>query len=149
MSSHTTMAQTGKSNASIADLAWIVGRWKTEGASEFEEHWMPASNHLMLGMCRLIKENQVKMLEVCTIEQESDSIIFRMRHFTRTLNPWEEEPLTLRLTRWNECEAVFENVDNASRLDQLIYRKTGKNAMTVHVGKSDSGSLEVHFKRQH
>jgi hypothetical protein len=133
--------------ASLSELAWIVGRWKTEGPSEFEEHWMPASANVMLGMCRLVKAAQAKMYEICEIEQEGDSIIFRMRHFHRALVPWEEKPLTLRLTRWTETEAVFENLADKATLDQLIYRKTGENTMTVHVGKPGPGAFDVHFQR--
>ncbi len=135
--------------ASLSDLAWMVGQWKTEteGASEFEEHWMAASANVMLGMCRLVKAGQAKMYEICEIEQEGDSIIFRMRHFHRALEPWEEKPLTLRLTRWTEAEVVFENISDRPGLDQLIYRKTSAMTMTVHVGKPGPGAFDVHFKK--
>jgi hypothetical protein len=147
MSAHTKIQVTQQTTPSIFDLGWVVGRWKTDGPSEFEEHWMKASANLMLGMCRLVRDNQVKVLELCTIEQEGDSVFFRMRHFYRALDPWEEKPLTLRLTRWTETEAVFETISEKTSLDQLIYRKTGANTMTVHVGKPGSGAFDVHFHR--
>ncbi len=54
--------------ASLADLAWLAGRWVGEGLGGIaEEVWLPESGGAMLGTFRSLQGGQVAFYEILTL----------------------------------------------------------------------------------
>lgn len=126
----------------MPDLSFIEGHWVTElGSDQLEEIWSAPTGDSLVGMFRWIKDGKVWIVELMTIRKEESGIIFRFRHFSNELVPWEpkEAPLTFKLTSFQEGEAVFENPEQETRRYSFI--KDGENGLRVHVQGFEDGKL--------
>ena len=133
----------------LSDLAWMAGRWEGKAlGGEVEEHWSRGAGSSMVGMFRLVKDGKTTVLEFLMIAEEEGEVVYRFKHFSPRMVPWEEKPLFYRLVELSGEKAVFESPDiipgKPSRLD---YMKTGADSMTIRVGGTEEGSFLVPLKR--
>jgi hypothetical protein len=100
-----------KGTAKLADLAWLVGQWKSgpNEKSSFEEHWSTAEGGAMMGMFRLRQPNGSLLYEFLLIEEEASGVTLRLRHYRPHLQDMEKEPLQLKLIEATDKKLVFEN----------------------------------------
>ena len=139
--------------ASIADVAWIAGEWaKEEGNIRLEESWSVARGDSMIGMFRWLKDGKVWIYELMAIREESETLVFRFRHFSNEMNSWEAktEPLTYRLVSFSDNEAVFENPASESHR-RYSFHRTDPNTLVIHVGAMRDGKIassEFVYRRQ-
>jgi hypothetical protein len=102
-------------------------------------------------MFRLTQGERTLVLELTTITQGKEGLELRIRHFDTALTPWEkQDPIVLRLTRWDGKQAVFENfVHNRPKYNTLT--RTSPDTMDVQVViLNDQGGerrLNFAFKR--
>jgi hypothetical protein len=82
--------------ATIADIAWMAGRWTGEGLGGVaEETWSAPAGGTMLGMFRLVREGQPVFYEIMTFREEGGSLMLRLKHFTPEFVGWEEKDKTV------------------------------------------------------
>lgn len=129
----------GKKAPTVADLAWIAGHWSMQREGDtLDELWSQPSGTSMMGVFRwLNRDGTVRLFEVLAIVAEGDDIRFRFRHFGPDLTAWEEKdkPLTFKLSRLADGEAVFENGDRG-KVNRYVFRRT-KDGLTVVVDDAE------------
>ncbi|MFC1572546.1 DUF6265 family protein [Candidatus Eisenbacteria bacterium] len=131
--------------ATIEDVAWISGIWQGEAFGGLtEEIWAPPQGHAMVGMFRLVTNDQVKFYELLTIAEEGNSLVLRLKHFDPGLQGWEEkdEPVTFPLVEVSSKAAFF---------DGMTFRKLSADTLQISVaqrGKDGTpGRLDFEFTR--
>ena len=96
--------------ASLADVSWLVGSWSGEAfGSDFEEVWNPASAGSMVGMWKLLKDDQVVFYELMLLVEEEGSLSIKVKHFSEDFTAWEdkEEFVQFRLVKIAADEVHF------------------------------------------
>ena len=126
----------------VSDLSFIEGHWVADlGGDQLEEIWSAPTGDSLVGMFRWIKNGRVWIYELLTIRREADGIVFRFRHFSNELVPWEpkDAPLTFKLVSFSEGKAVFENPEHETRRYSFI--KDGEKGLRVHLQAFEDGKL--------
>ncbi len=79
--------------ATIADFAWLIGRWEGEGfGGVVEEYWNPALGGTMSGTFRLVTEEGPGFYEALLLAPDSNhSIVYKVKHFHPDFKGWEEK----------------------------------------------------------
>ena len=78
--------------ASLADVSWLVGSWSGDAfGSNFEEVWNPASAGSMVGMWKLLKDDQVVFYELMLLVEEEGSLSIKVKHFSEDFTAWEDK----------------------------------------------------------
>jgi hypothetical protein len=123
--------------APLTAATFMHGTWVARvGDDTLEEQWGRPAGSSLFGSFRWIKaDGTVRLYELLTITAEEDGPIFRFRHFSPELVPWEpkDEPITLRLVESGENKLVFENVKAEASPRRMIYELTepGKLGVTL------------------
>lgn len=78
--------------ASLQDVTWLVGSWSGDAfGSTFEEVWNPPSAGSMLGMWKLLDDDQVVFYELMLLVEEEGSLSLKVKHFSDDFTAWEEK----------------------------------------------------------
>lgn len=114
--------------ASLADLAWLAGRWLGEGLGGVaEEVWLPESGGAMLGTFRSIEGGQVSFYEILTLAASpSGQLELRLKHFHPDLKGWEERD---QVQVW----ALTQVEGEAFAFGPIVFRREGAEALVVTV----------------
>lgn len=109
---HTLRLDDGASQpaARLSDVGWLVGSWTgTAFGSNFEEVWNPPSAGSMVGMFKVLKDDEVSFYELLLLVEEDDSLNLKVKHFNADFSAWEEktEHVTFRLVRIDEDAIHF------------------------------------------
>jgi uncharacterized protein DUF6265 len=137
--------------AGVTDLAWISGNWVGEmGSARIEETWSSPDGGMMMGMFRLVKDDEPGFYEFMTIETADTGVVLKLRHFHPGLIGWEdkESPLTFRLVESADRKAVFEQDGAATK---LIYERPVDEALTISLIKQKDGKeskTDFRYKRR-
>lgn len=135
--------------ARLADLAWMVGRWRGgEGQDATEEAWTAPEGGAMLGTWRWVRDGKARLYELLVLAEEEQGVVLRLRHFDARLVGWEEKdrPLALPLVSWREGEAAFAGQDRDGGPLRIAYRREGADGLRVTVEKA-SGRQEYPMRR--
>ncbi len=144
-------AQTGE-KATVADFAWLEGRWQGKlGMATTEIIYSAPSADGIMGMFRLVEGDRTVMLEFLALRQTEEGIEMRVRHFDPALAPMEkEDALVLKLVSYDDAGAVFENAVH-TRPKTARYIRVGPD---THIARSliinDKGeerTIEVTWQR--
>jgi hypothetical protein len=97
--------------AALADFSWLAGRWDGKlGPMSAEQVWMAPKNGTIQGFFRLTDSEKTIVIELFTLRETPDGIIFYFRHFSPELKPWEEsEAFHLSLTKSDATTFRFDN----------------------------------------
>ena len=117
----------------IKDFAWIAGHWKGEAmGGVFEETWNPPLGNSMVGMFKLVKNNEVVFYEILTIVEEKNSVVLRLKHFDKGLAGWEEKDKSVEFPfiSVSDKEAVFAG---------LKFQRTNDDSMNIVVQMKEGG----------
>jgi hypothetical protein len=112
--------------ATLADLAWLAGRWRSQDGGEvFDETWLPAEGDAMAAVSRSVEGGKTGLYELSAIERTDAGLVLRIRHFGPGVAPWASEsgetpswPLARRGAR----EATFEEPSRAFPR-RIVYRR--------------------------
>lgn len=127
----------------LADLDWIEGTWRSEGAGEHgersvaEEHWGATIGETKLGWFRALGDGRARFYEFEALREDSTGVSLVIKHFTREFAGWEaaDSATVYRLVRAGDREAHFENrVDG--RFPRMSWRVRGDS---LHVTLSGDG----------
>ncbi len=76
--------------ANLEDVAWLVGSWTGEAfGNTFEEVWNPASAGSMVGMWKLMNQDEVVFYELMLLVEEEGSLSLKVKHFSEDFTAWE------------------------------------------------------------
>lgn len=102
--------------ATVDRLAWLSGCWASDsGDAGSEEHWMPPSGGMMLGMNRTVRHGRTVAFEFMRIfESEGESMTFQA-------SPSQQSSASFQLLSVGADEVVFENLDHDFP-HRIIYR---------------------------
>jgi len=117
----------------VEDFAWMAGHWRGEGFGGIcEEIWTEPLGGSMLGLFRLVQEDQLVFSEHMMLVQEPDGIVLKVKHFTPEFVAWEDKEgaIRFRLEELQPNEAVFKG---------LRIRRTGPSLEIVLRMKDSSG----------
>ncbi|PIQ49112.1 MAG: hypothetical protein COW03_06125 [Cytophagales bacterium CG12_big_fil_rev_8_21_14_0_65_40_12] len=141
-SQNTVSLGDGKSpKANLSQVAWIAGHWQGEAFGGItEEVWTAPLGNSMLGAFKLVVDNKVKFYEICQIAQESETIIFRLKHFDSKLIGWEEKDET-------QDFPLVKIEKNAVYFDNFTIKRISEDHIIFYVVMENNGkSEEVEFK---
>lgn len=125
--------------ATLADFAWLAGRWEGKlGASgsdkqmTAEQEWMAPKNGTTQGFFRLTDNEKTVVIELFTIRETAGGIVLYFRHFSPELKPLEEtEAYHLNLTKSDGNMFRFDN-PVVNQLKDAILTHTGDDSYTSH-----------------
>ena len=135
----------------LESASWLAGRWQSAAGEQVacEEHWSTAAGGAMVGMFRLVNSGRPVVYELLLIEQETDGVWMRLRHFRPQMVALEQKPIKIKLVSASPEKLVFEN-PSGNQPKRVTYA-LADDVLTVTVetergGKSAQFSLTM--KRQ-
>lgn len=146
VSHHAQTASTEQNSApTLADFAWLAGRWQGDwGPRTAEQVWLAPKAGLMVGTFRLVEDDKTLVLELFALLQKPDGIEFRFRHFTPDLITWEKsDPTILTLESFNATKTVFVNTVNGQPKHAILTRVDQDTYVSRSEIVPDSGGLQV------
>lgn len=139
--------------ATIADAAWLIGRWSGEGidGAEAHESWLVPSDTTMVGtFVQETGDGRIMFTEHMYLMEQDGSLVVKLKHFNADLTGWEDKEgmVTFRLLAVEPCALYF---------NALTYRcadkdEGGESGMVVAVRMKNEGrmptELVFRFMRQ-
>ena len=132
--------------ATLADIAWLTGRWVGAGLGGVsEETWSAPASGAMMGMYRLVVDGKVSFYEFMNMVEENGSLVLKLKHFNPDLTGWEEKDrfVSFRLAKLTATEAWFGG---------LTFRRLGDDRLQIFLAIRDrSGAVreeEFRMERQ-
>lgn len=123
--------------ATIADAAWVAGRWVGEGFGGIAEEVMsPPAGNAMIGHFRIVTKGEPSFYEIVQIREEAGSLVYRVKHFHPDLKGWEEKDKTVDFPLVaSERDALY--------FDGLTIKRTGPDEVTHWVRiRAKDGKIE-------
>ena len=138
-----------KRPAGVAGLAWLAGDWTSiEEGVAFDEHWLAPRGDAMFAVSRMVEGTATKLCELSVIEDAADGTWLRIRHHSRSLEPWKMDasgPLSMRMTQSSEGRAVFE--DEKRDFPRRIVYSRAADVLTARLEGTRGGKpVEEEFK---
>ncbi len=99
--------------ADLSAIDWLAGHWQGNAFGGLtEEIWTSPMAGSMMGAFKLVVDGQVQFYELETISEESESLIFRLKHFDPQLKGWEAkgEVIEFRLVKVSRNKVYFEGL---------------------------------------
>ena len=78
--------------ASFADVEWLVGSWAGpafDGTAE--EVWNAPSAGSMVGLFKLIQDDEVAFYELLLLVEEEGTLSLKVKHFNADFSAWEDK----------------------------------------------------------
>jgi len=146
------LAQEGKAPEppkGVASLAWLAGDWSSEDeGGAFDEHWLPPRGDAMFAVSRLVQGGKTGMCELSVIEDTADGTWLRIRHYSRSLEPWKmdaEGPLAMKLAAQTETSATFEDPKREFPR-RIVYRREADVLVARLEGERGGKPMEEEFR---
>lgn len=128
--------------ATVAEMAWLAGRWTGKGLGGWtEETWSTPAGGTMIGMFRLVRDDQPQFYEFMTIRETERGLAIQLKHFHPDLTGWEERDKSVE----------FLYVGSSGRrifFEGMTYERVSDSRVTVYlaVGKKDGTVAEQKFE---
>ncbi len=113
--------------ATLEDVGWLIGDWVgTAFGAQIEEVWNPPSAGSMVGMFKVIRDEQVSFYEIMLLVEEEGSLSLKVKHFNPDFSAWEEktEYVTFRLVAIEE---------DAIHFSGLSFYRTGSDEFVGYI----------------
>ncbi|MEM9166294.1 MAG: DUF6265 family protein [Planctomycetota bacterium] len=127
----------------IDDLAFIAGSWRGElGPMIVEETWFEPVAGNMTGVFRMAGPDAVQLVEIMTIAQSDDGLVYRLRHFDQALVPWASEangPIEAGVAMPEPGRAVFTPTDPSHGVASIGYELIGEELVATLTFAEGSG----------
>lgn len=138
---------TGLGLETLEPLKWLQGTFVHRSEAKYmEEHWSADEATSMLGTFRMIADGQVKFYELMTLTLEEGRVLLRIRHYTSSLEPWEEKPMSFALREISPAHAIFVT-EGTGPEEKLTYSLDGTTMVivldAVHEGKPQQSCFEL------
>lgn len=127
----------------IEELDWLAGAWVNEGSgARLEEWWSAPVGNSMVGHFRWIRGGELWITELLSITEEEGGVLFRLRHFSADMTPWEAEDdaFVYRLTDRAAGRAAFAALDpRAGRPLRFIFQALPADSLIVRIEAEEDG----------
>ncbi len=132
----------------LSDLDFMLGQW--QGSAEMggpEELWLPAVGGVMTGVFRWPSAGGRYVLELLTIAEEVDGVIFRFKHFDPDITPWEKDAAnTYRLAEVVRDCATFAGVETSAQVPATIqYCRTNDTTLVFRGATAGQAVTDAGF----
>lgn len=119
----------------IEDLSFLAGSWRGDVfGSLVEETWLPPEEGNMTGVFRMTGDEQVDLVEIMTLTETDEGLMYRLRHFDTALVPWASEadgPIEAKAVLVDSVSVRFE-FDESDDLEAITY-DLENNTLTARV----------------
>ena len=109
-----TLADSAKSqSATIAQAAWLAGRWVGEGlGGTVEEMYSPPVQGVIAGHFVSADDKGIGFFEFVEIKEEGDSLVYNVKHFNPDFVGWEEKDKyhTFQLVSYDANHLYFDGL---------------------------------------
>jgi len=134
---HTLKSVPGaaRPKATLADMSWLVGRWKGNGLGGVsEEAWSDPAGGVMMGMYRLVIAGKPSFYEFMHLAEDQGALVLKLKHFNADLTAWEDKErfVTFQLVKLGEKEAFF---------DGLTFRRLGERRLEIFLALRRNGQI--------
>lgn len=144
-----------RSSVGIESVASLAGVWRAEHAGRvYQEMWMAPEHGQMTGALRSFDEGGVlRLLELLTLTQTDQGLVYSARHFDAAMNPWASEadgPLTVRATEAPGETIRFEPVEAGGALESITFDLSKPGHVRVSIAfviESSREPLVLDFER--
>jgi ketosteroid isomerase-like protein len=128
--------------ATLADIAWLAGRWVGEGlGGSAEDVIAPASGGQMMGMFRHSRaDGSPNFYEFYLFAEKDRSLTLRLRHFSPMLSAWEERDEFVEFP-------LVAIAEGAAYFDGLSYVRAEDGRLTVGVRLDEERVAFFHYRR--
>jgi hypothetical protein len=119
--------------SALDKMAFLAGHWRGDlDGGAIEEMWLPPSAGVAQATVRLVRDGEVKTIELIVVAAEKDRVVMRFNHFRPDYGVEESDgPIELTLTRARDGEVVFDNLSSPPRhAAEMGYRSDGPDRMT-------------------
>lgn len=130
----------------LADLAWLAGTWEgAVGDDALIETWFPPAGGRMVGLFRWVKEGEVFLYELMSLEEEDEGVVLKIKHFGADLAGWEakDEAKVFDLVEVTGDRAVFAERDDEEEGTRVSYRPEGEDGMVATFEETRNGKPVV------
>jgi hypothetical protein len=139
------MGQAGPppTRVAVADLAWMSGRWVTEGMNDnlTEETWSEPRGGVMLGYGRSGTADRLREFEFLRIQAGADGVPAYLAQ------PGGQPPVPFRLTAHDASSATFENPQHDFP-QRIRYERLGDTMMATISALDGSHAMRWLYRRQ-
>lgn len=128
-------------DATVADMAWLAGRWTGEGLGGWnEEIWSPPSGGVMMGMYRLVREGKIAFYEFLLIRETERGLAMQLKHFHPDLKGWEEKDQFVEFLYVGQS-------GNRIHFEGLTFERVDADRVHIYLalGKKDGRAREERF----
>jgi hypothetical protein len=135
-----------KADAVLQPLTFLSGHWTSDSPDgQEEEYWSQATGRSMVGTYRLMKGGDAVFYEFWVIEVEGGKAVFKMKHFDRGLQGWEEKAdmVRLDLSVDGQQDVLFAKADGSL---SLRYRRNGDELVSTLRRVKDGRTKEDVFR---
>jgi len=146
-------ATSRSASATLANFAWLDGRWQGNwGPRVAELTWMAPKAGAMVGVFRVIGNDKTLVIELFSLVETPDGIEYRSRHFTPSLAPWEGSgPTVLKLAGADPTRIDFENATDGNP-KRIVFTRTGPDTYVsrseIVSNQGDTQVTEITYRRQ-
>ena len=120
-------------------VSWLAGGWRVDmGNIVIEEHWIPSSGGMMLGVSQSIAEGKVVAFEFLRIEVRGTDIFYIAQPSGRPGTEFE-------LRQWSIIDLRFQNPEH-DHPKLIHYRLQEDGALRVQI-QGDEGEQAWEFQR--
>ena len=131
--------------ATVDDVSWLVGSWQGEAfGGTFEQVWNAPSAGSMVGLFKLMQEDEVAFYEILLLVEEEGTLNLKVKHFGADFTAWEdkEDHVTFRFIKAEDSAVHFSGISfyetsdcevqawivmrsgDSVREEKLVYRRT-------------------------
>jgi hypothetical protein len=139
---HTMSLKDGQSSpkATLTDINWLAGHWQGEAFGGItEEIWAPPLGGSMMGVFKLVSNDEVNFYEIMTIRETGGTILLQLKHFHSDLKGWEtqDETVDFPLVKVTPEKVYFDDFtieridENTLHIYVVIESKTGEQSETL------------------
>jgi len=137
----------------LKDLHWMHGTWRNDSATtQSEERWTIASGDRLIGSSWLLHADQPGgVIEASTIQNDGQTVVMRLRHFSSTLALAREEkdvPMVFVAAHCDANSVVFDG-QGAQAGEHMTYRRLGETLTFIgeFIHQGNPIRVELGFKK--
>ncbi len=122
----------------VDDVAWLAGAWHGEGlGGTFEETWNPPSGGTMVGMFKLLRDDEVVLYEIMRIAAVDGQVALEVKHFSPDFVAWEAKDESIRFR-------LLEARDGYAAFDGLVFERQDGGTVVASLRMGDPTTGETH-----
>lgn len=131
------------SKPDVTDLAWMTGAWKGPmGEQTLEENWLQPGNGTMVCVVRMTAGGKTNIYELIVIEEEADTLMFRVRQWLPGFVPLDPPGQTMVLAAIGDRRVSFKAV-GPGNFQTLSYSRPVDGQFHIAVETQDGGSFDI------